>query len=313
MGGPGAGGGINPSAGIQNMLLSPGNNDQQAGGGDDMSVIKECIDKLRSATSQQEAQEAVKPLTPIAEGMQESDPLKTALTSLISSAEFNWERSKQNENDATPDDMAQRVLEMINEKEGAGQEQGGEHLASNVFNFFRMSQMRKKKKKKTRGNPFRVLMGKVQKLLDHGLEKKDIVRHISRQGAFDEELIDRCVDIVKDYNRKEHRKEVEEPAEAPVTAGVFNYYRMVQAAKVAKTEDLLSGLYHKEPEWKKRSSGELLSRLAWLKDLRSYGKNTKMGDGKQAASKAGVADEIKSIQAALKERGFGEDEIEAMS
>jgi hypothetical protein len=46
--------------------------------------------------------------------------------------------------------------------------------AKNVYNNSKTAQV--KKKKKTRGNPFRVLMGKVGKLLDHGVEKNDIVR-----------------------------------------------------------------------------------------------------------------------------------------
>ena len=49
-----------------------------------------------------------------------------------------------------------------------------------VYNNSRAAQTVQKKKKKTRGNPFRVLMGKVGKLLDHGVEKNDIVRYISK-------------------------------------------------------------------------------------------------------------------------------------
>jgi hypothetical protein len=63
-------------------------------------------------------------------------------------------------------------------------------------------------KKKTRGNPFKVLMGKVGKLLDHGLTKNKIVKYMSKEKYWDKEIIEKAVDIVKDYNRKKHRKAV---------------------------------------------------------------------------------------------------------
>lgn len=63
-----------------------------------------------------------------------------------------------------------------------------------------------KKKKKTRGNPFKVLMGKVGKLLDHGLNKNQVVKHIARLKFWNKETVEKAVDIVKDYNRKKYRK-----------------------------------------------------------------------------------------------------------
>lgn len=63
-----------------------------------------------------------------------------------------------------------------------------------------------KKKKKTRGNPFKVLMGKVGKLLDHGLNKNQVVKHVARLKFWNKETVEKAVDIVKDYNRKKYRK-----------------------------------------------------------------------------------------------------------
>jgi len=65
-----------------------------------------------------------------------------------------------------------------------------------------------KKKKKTRGNPFKVLMGKVGKLLDHGLSKNQIARYLSKQKYWNKDTIEKAIDIVKDYNKKKHKKAV---------------------------------------------------------------------------------------------------------
>jgi hypothetical protein len=67
--------------------------------------------------------------------------------------------------------------------------------AKNVYNNSKTAQV--KKKKKTRGNPFRVLMGKVGKLLDHGVEKNDIVRYISKLKYWNKETVERAIDIEK--------------------------------------------------------------------------------------------------------------------
>jgi hypothetical protein len=67
-----------------------------------------------------------------------------------------------------------------------------------------------KKKKKTRGNPFKVLMGKVGKLLDHGLSKNQITRYLAKQKYWNNDTIEKAVDIVKDYNKKKHKKAVYE-------------------------------------------------------------------------------------------------------
>lgn len=210
---------------------------------------------------------------------------------------------------------------------------GGKHVE---FNWERHAQELKetrefatKKKKKTKGNPFKVLMGQVGKLLDHGVAKPAIVRHLSKNSKFDEETIDRAVDIVKEYNRKKQTKEeteqeapadiadaghdtesmvVNEPIEDEREAG-FNYQRWVEAQRV-KAE--ARGLYEAAPQWEKRSTAELFARLQWLNSLESYGKTTPQGDGKAAASKASVNSEINAITSELSARGFNQEEIRSL-
>jgi len=160
-------------------------------------------------------------------------------------------------------------------------------------------------KKKTRGNPFRVLMGQVGKLLDHGMDKKDITKYLLRQKRFEEDTISKAVDIVRDYNRKKKRKKLSE------SFNLLRYSQMIDNDQTTlmnlvpfngKTDD---GLL---PDWDKRSTAELFARIAWLKCAKAYNKNI-YRETEKAADIKGVASAIKSIRSALKKRGFTEEEI----
>lgn len=204
--------------------------------------------------------------------------------------------------------------------------------AKNVYNNSKTAQV--KKKKKTRGNPFRVLMGKVGKLLDHGVEKNDIVRYISKLKYWNKETIERAVDIVKEYNKKlEQGKDKDEKSEKK--ANVVDLDRLVEKDQEVKEEkeDLKKTVkkindtdeeneakkdvkvktaalnYDSKPNFEKRSTPELIMRACFLMDLQDYSKTTKQGDFKDAADKKGVAEELKQIRAALTDRGFDKEEL----
>ena len=98
--------------------------------------------------------------------------------------------------------------------------------AKNVYNNSKIAQV--KKKKKTRGNPFRVLMGKVGKLLDHGVEKNDIVRYISKLKYWNKETIERAIDIVKEYNKKLEQDKDEKPEKSKKTADTVDLDKLVK-------------------------------------------------------------------------------------
>ena len=154
-----------------------------------------------------------------------------------------------------------------------------------------------KKKKKTRGNPFRVLMGKVGKLLDHGVDKNDIVRYISKLKYWNKETIERAVDIVKEYNKKlEQGKDKETKKKA-------NTVNLSESVKTAGLN------YDSKPNFEKRSTPELIMRACFLMDLQDYSKTTKQGDFKDAADKKGVSEELKQIRTALTNRGFDKEEL----
>lgn len=197
--------------------------------------------------------------------------------------------------------------------------------AKNVYNN---SKIALKKKKKTRGNPFRVLMGKVGKLLDHGVEKNDIVRYISKLKYWNKETIERAVDIVRDYNRKLEK----DKDDSNKTADTIDLDKLVKTKEDVekKTKDIKDTVekiddtekskreasvktaavdYGKKPDFKKRSTGELIMRACFLMDLQDYSKTTKQGDFKDAADKKGVKEELKEIRTALTDRGFDKDEL----
>jgi len=200
----------------------------------------------------------------------------------------------------------------------------------NVYNNSKTAQV--KKKKKTRGNPFRVLMGKVGKLLDHGVEKNDIVRYISKLKYWNKETVERAIDIVKEYNKKlEKGKDKDEKSKK--TAGTVDLPKLVKEKEEVerKTKDIketielineneekgyknastkISSLnYDAKPNFEKRSTPELIMRACFLMDLQDYSKTTKQGDFKDAADKKGVSEELKQIKAALTDRGFDKEEL----
>ena len=190
-----------------------------------------------------------------------------------------------------------------------------------MYNF-RESQKVQQRKKKTRGNPFRVLMGKVGKLLDHGVEKNDIVRTIAKLKFWEKPMIEKAVEIVQDYNRKQRSKKDDNEKTALNEKTVNLEELQEQNEQVKKTVDQLKDLaskgkktktaaidYDRKPDFKKRSTGELVARVCYLLDLQDYSKNTKQGDFKDPESKKGVTEELKQIKSALVDRGFDKEEL----
>ena len=161
------------------------------------------------------------------------------------------------------------------------------------FNY-KLSQSVTKKKKKTRGNPFRVLMGKVGKLLDHGIEKNDIARYLGKLKYWNKETIERAVDIVRDYNRKKKHDSGKVKEEK-------------KASSESKT--VTAGLdYDRMPEFYKESTATLIMRACFLLDLQENNKSTIQGFVKPADTKT-AKEQLKGIKQALVARGFDKDEL----
>lgn len=161
---------------------------------------------------------------------------------------------------------------------------GHQKMSSSKFNLQKFAQETTEKKKKKRGNPFRVLMGKVGKFLDHGLSKREIVRTLLKENIWDEKMIANAVDIVKDYNKKKKNKP--------------------ENTKIAQT------LMFEAPDWiqlspdyNKRSTPELVTALTWL---------TSLDKMKEVDDRSNVKSKIRAIKEALLKRGATQEYIEEL-
>lgn len=297
----------NPANGINNIPL----------GGEDSSVkksdLKEVLEEVKA--SNYDLQEMSSKISDTADNVQDSRTKKNlySLSDAVLMSKDPKKRTKDPDTDKydpTAAELAGKIEKEVLSKDVA------------VYNF-RTAQI--KKKKKTRGNPFRVLMGKVGKLLDHGIEKNDIVRYLAKLKFWNKETIERAVDIVRDYNKKKKSKE-DKSSEKNVRESVSTDSLVNDAKEVAEGKDELSDAvkeleeidkrtstasldYDKKPDYAKRSTPELIMRACFLLDLQDYDKNTPQGHGKDAADKKGIKQEIKFIKQALIARNFDKDDL----
>ena len=156
---------------------------------------KKLLDEVKSSNDPQKLTEKI---TSVADNVQNKDLQKklyhlSDTTQMASDPKKRTKDPQTGELDPGPDQYADKIArEFLAEVKA-------------VYNF-RESQKVQQRKKKTRGNPFRVLMGKVGKLLDHGVEKNDIVRTIAKLKFWEKPMIEKAVEIVQDYNRKQRSK-----------------------------------------------------------------------------------------------------------
>jgi hypothetical protein len=231
--------------------------------------------------------------------------VKEKLIKILNSSNLNGDKRKLtrnpdnlNQRDPTPDELAKKYKEEVNKL-----------VKGNAVYNNRTAQP--VPKKKTRGNPFRVLMGKIGKLLDHGVEKNDIVRFLAKLKYWNKETIERAVDLVRDYNKKKNRETNKEKSikeQKNIKDKVKNELeKHASAEKIIRTAGLD---YDAEPDYSKSSTAELIMRTMYLSDLLVVDKNTKQGDFKDPVSKKGVAQKLSAIKKALTDRGFDKEELE---
>jgi len=294
----------NPASGINNLdLRQVGADGSQADmGGSEGVSIKEMVDVLDKFSNNEENMDNIK--TDLEEIFPRvtREEYKKMISQLMNSIEYANDPKKRSKNpstgkyDPTPQQLALRMKNKLNHIKDVNSQQS--NTAGNKTMAFNFRQAQYKKKKKTRGNPFRVLMGKVGKLLDHGLEKKDIVRYLAKQKIWNNETVERAVDIVRDYNKKLKRDSVEEPKKEETKK---------EETKKSSTESNVKTAgydYDTKPDHGKRSTPELISRAYFLDDLLAYGKKTPQGDFKEAASKDGAKEELSKIKTELTKRGI---------
>ena len=283
----------------------------QEQGGVTKKDAKEILDEVKSSNNPTKLTEKI---TTVADGIQNKD-LQKKFYQLADSTQMASDPRKRTKDPQTnkydPDhiEYADKI-----EREFLAE-------VKPVYNF-RQSQKVQQRKKKTRGNPFRVLMGKVGKLLDHGVAKNDIVRTIAKLKYWDKPMIEKAVEIVKEYNKKKKTKDdvTEKSALNEKTVNLEELQK--QNEEVKKTVDQLEGMagkskstkvaaldYDKKPDFMKRSTGELIARACYLLDLQDYSKSTPQGDFKDPVSKKGATEELKQIKSALVDRGFDKEDL----
>ena len=283
----------------------------QEQGGVTKKDAKEILDEVKSSNNPTKLTEKI---TTVADGIQNKD-LQKKFYQLADSTQMASDPRKRTKDPQTnkydPDhiEYADKI-----EREFLAE-------VKPVYNF-RQSQKVQQRKKKTRGNPFRVLMGKVGKLLDHGVAKNDIVRTIAKLKYWDKPMIEKAVEIVKEYNKKKKTKDdvTEKSALNEKTVNLEELQK--QNEEVKKTVDQLKDMagkskstkvaaldYDKKPDFMKRSTGELIARACYLLDLQDYSKSTPQGDFKDPVSKKGATEELKQIKSALVDRGFDKEDL----
>ena len=269
------------------------------------------LDQIAKATNPKEAQALVPEIAKIASETQ-TPYWADKLYKLENAIKVNSDPQHQTRNVETgePEKLAQQLAEEI-----AAEMKNNDQTKQNLPDAKEVQAAKKQKnpdgpKKKTRGNPFRVLMGQVGKLLDHGMGKRDIVKYLLRKKYWNEETIGKAIDIVKDYNKKKHEKSEEKEASA-----AFNLHRYAQMIDTDETE-LANKIPFKAknddeltPDWQKRSTAELFARLQWLNSLKVYGKD-KHRETEKTADSTGANSQAKQIRAELKKRGFSDEETQ---
>jgi hypothetical protein len=290
----------NPASGINNIDLNVAGADGSGMSSDSSGVTKKEMISLLQKIVQAENETLVECKTDLEEIIERitRPEYKKRVSQILTAIDMAQDPRKKTKDpstgqyDPTAQELASRMMEKLSHLENE-EEHKNQHTAGNKTMSFNNREAQVKKKKKTRGNPFRVLMGKVGKLLDHGIEKKDIVRYLSKEGFFGKQTIERAVDIVKDYNKKkkndgEDDKEVKEE----------------KKDKKASTEVYVktAGLdYDAETDWEKRSTGELIYSAYYLDGVL---------EDKNSSSKKNASAELKKIKTELKKRGESLEDID---
>lgn len=137
-----------------------------------------------------------------------------------------------------------------------------------------------------KSNPFRVLMGIVGKLYDHGWSSSDIVRHVKKHTKFNTETIKESIKIIEKSEKKK--------AQASSGGGI---------TKLSSYGDIPEeyGVYSIKEEWNKKSTRELITRLSFLVDCQKYDPES---DNGRHPSMSSLDGEITLVTSALKRRGY---------
>lgn len=174
--------------------------------------------------------------------------------------------------------------------------------------------------KRKKSNPFRVLMGYVGKLRDHGMSKREIVQKIlhMKGNRWDSDTIRKCVDIVTERNRRKKKQETTDMSmgtlENKMFAPAFNLSKWERTAKAPKGmdgdfEDRKS-VYDQERDPRLMSVTELLIEFIYMVSAKEFIPGAAENNGMGAnPDKKGIKRRLGMLRQELKRRGYESNEI----
>ncbi len=164
-----------------------------------------------------------------------------------------------------------------------------------------------KKDKGKKGNPFKVLMGIIQKLLDKNWDGQDITRHVTHATKFDSKTVRDCIKIVKEYNRKNKRKGSKKETEK--TSSKFNLKTVLSSTAFENAEKDWEkmGVYAVDENYNKKSTRDLMMRLIYLDGCQKF--DPFKSENGPKGSLSSVSNELGKIKTALKNRGWDDEKL----
>jgi len=171
-------------------------------------------------------------------------------------------------------------------------------------------------KKRKKGNPFKVLMGLVGKMLDHGMERREIVKKVMKQegNKWQQETIEKCIKVVMDIRKKEQRKKA---------MNTFNLYKYAQKKNVSKDRDQnikdfekRKSIYDIPRDIKLMSTMELISRLSYLEGANNSGLsmiNENLAGMKKYPEHSLFVKDLKMVKEELSRRNYDKEQLDILT
>lgn len=164
-----------------------------------------------------------------------------------------------------------------------------------------------KEGKGKKSNPWRYLMGQVEKLMDRGWSRSEIQRHINKHDKFDRDMIGKAYDDVKKRGKKKSSDDSKK-------SSAFNLKSVFAQIEERKVEDEGENVYQVEPDIDTKSTRELLNRYLFLRSAEEFDPDKDASGTRNNAPKelkgGSVKKEMNEAKQALLKRDLSESDIE---
>lgn len=181
---------------------------------------------------------------------------------------------------------------------------------------FKEEQKEDPAKKRKKGNPFKVLMGLVGKMLDHGMSRREIVKKVMKQegNKWKQETVEKCIKVVM----KARKKEKAQSQEDKKAMNSFNLYRYAQSKPSDRKVDKFDGrksIYDIPRDIKLMSTIELISRFAYLSGANNFeaGMFNENNPGNKEFNGKQLTKDLSQVKDELSRRNYNDEQIKALS